>query len=370
MSKFFIKPKIEFGEDSLKYLKNLKGDFFIVTDKSMVSLKLVDKVIEFLPKNSNILIFDEVTPNPTVDIIEKGLKKLVFFNPDVVIALGGGSPIDACKGMLYFSKKLSEKITLKESSFIAIPTTSGTGSEVTSYSVITDGNKKIALANDEMLPDTALLNPEFMKTLPQKIIADTGMDVFTHALEAYVSKVSNPFTDGMALESLKLLNNNLLKHYNDANDIKPRKNVQYASCLAGIAFNNSSLGLNHSLAHTIGAKFHLSHGRANAILLPYIIEVNTNANERYNNLSKELDLVDFLNLNEGKTKLLKYIKNLKKLLGIETSLKEINIDFNEFKENIPQMLEEIKKDICTEYNPNFLRDEDLVRLLLKAYFGE
>ncbi|WP_297407469.1 1-propanol dehydrogenase PduQ [uncultured Cetobacterium sp.] len=361
MKNFYIKPKIEFGENSLNFLKNnVNGKVFIVTDKSMVTLKLVDKITELLPKNSLVKIFDEVTPNPTTDVVEKGLKELVLFNPDVVIALGGGSPIDACKGMLYFGRKL--KITLNNKLFIAIPTTSGTGSEVTSYSVITEGNKKIALANEEMLPDIAILNPEFMKTLPKKIIADTGMDVFTHALEAYVSKVANPFTDAMALESLKLLNKNLVKHYNNAQDLEPRKNVQFASCLAGVAFNNSSLGINHSIAHTIGAKFHLSHGRANAILLPYIIKINENANERYEVLAKELNL-------EGKKSFVKYIENLKVTLGIEKSLSELNIDFQEFQNLIPEMLSEIKADICTEFNPNILTDEEYIKLLLKIYFG-
>nr|WP_307775482.1 1-propanol dehydrogenase PduQ [uncultured Cetobacterium sp.] len=367
---FFIKPKIEFGEDSLEFLKeNVCGTIFIVTDKSMVSLKLVDKIIEELPQGSKITIFDEVTPNPTTEIIEKGLKKMILANPDFVIALGGGSPIDACKGMLYFEKKLKDKITIKNRYFIAIPTTSGTGSEVTSYSVITEGNRKIALANDEMLPDVALLNPIFMKTLPQKIIADTGMDVFTHALEAYVSKVSNPFTNALALESLKLLRNNLVSHYENAQELEFRKNVQYASCLAGIAFNNSSLGINHSVAHTIGAKFHISHGRANAIILPYIIEVNSNANEKFNNLAKELNL-DVNYSKDGKTQLISYVQELKNIMKIENSLSELNIDFQEFKDMIPQMIKEIKEDICTEFNPNILTEEEFVKLLLNIYFGK
>ncbi|MEG0299942.1 1-propanol dehydrogenase PduQ [Cetobacterium sp.] len=372
MEEFFIKPKIKFGVDSLDYLKNLVAKrYFIVTDSSMVQLKLIDKVLEKLPKDSKIEIFSEVTPNPTVEIIEKGLKKLIQFDPECVIALGGGSPIDACKGMLYFEKKVVKECfggTELNRHFIAIPTTSGTGSEVTSYSVISSGENKIALANEEMLPNIAILNPEFMKSLPPKIIADTGMDVLTHSLEAYISLKANPFTSSLAIEAIKLVKENLLVHYKNPLELSQREKIQYASCLAGIAFNNSSLGINHSVAHTIGAKFHISHGRANAIVMPYIIQVNKNAWQNYANISKELGY-KFSNISEGKDCFLKFVEELKKEMKIEESLNQVGIEFSDFKLKIPSLIRDIKKDICTEYNPEILSDEDYVKLLLKIYFG-
>lgn len=372
MREYFIKPKIKSGEDSLDCLKTLKcSSYLIVTDKAMVDLKIVDKILEKLPKDSKVKIFKDVTPNPTVEIVERGVKEIVYFSPQCIIGLGGGSPIDACKGILYFNLKIEDELKIKREKpyFIAIPTTSGTGSEVTSYSVITKGDKKIALANEEMLPDLAILNPEFMKTLPSKIIADTGMDVLTHALEAYVSTIATPFTDSSAKEAIKIIKENLVNHFNNPQLLLPRENVQYASCMAGIAFNNSSLGINHSVAHSIGAKFHISHGRANAIIMPYIIEVNTKAWKKYSELAKLLDFNPIDNEN-GKNLFNGFVKKLKENLGIEKSLKDLGINFEEFKIKIPEILEDIKGDICTEYNPNRLTDEDYIKLLLKIYFGE
>lgn len=370
MEEFSIKPIIKFGEDSLECLREEKfSKYFIVTDRSMVELKLIDHIIGKLNHNCRIEIFSEVEPNPSVETIEKGLKRMYRFDPDCVIALGGGSPIDACKGMLYFGYKLQKELNReKKMKFIAIPTTSGTGSEVTSYSVITKGSKKIALANNQMLPDVALLNPEFMKTLPKKIIADTGMDVLTHAIEAYVSKKRNPFTNSMAIEAIKLIYKNLLEHYGDALKLKPREKVQYASCMAGIAFNNSSLGINHSVAHTLGAKLHIPHGRANAIVMPYIIEANSGAQNLYAKIARELGL-PASNCEEGKNSLRILTELFKEQMDIPVSLQEMGISFEEYKKLIPEFLMDIKNDICTEYNPNKFSDEEYIQLLLRIYFG-
>lgn len=372
MREYFIKPKIKSGEDSLDCLKNLKySSYLIVTDKAMVDLKIVDKILEKLPKDSKVKIFKDVTPNPTAEIVERGLKEMVYFSPQCVIGLGGGSPIDACKGVLYFNLKIEDELNIKKEKpyFIAIPTTSGTGSEVTSYSVITVGNKKIALANEKMLPDLAILNPEFMKTLPSKIIADTGMDVLTHALEAYVSTISTPFTDASAKEAIKIIKENLVNHFKNPQLLSPREKIQYASCMAGMAFNNSSLGINHSISHSIGAKFHISHGRANAIVMPYVIEANTKAWEKYSELSKLLEF-NPTDIESGKNLFNNFIKKLKENLDIEKGLRDLGIDFEEFKNKIPEILSDIKVDICTEYNPNRLSDEEYIKLLLNIYFGE
>ena len=220
-----------------------------------------------------------------------------------------------------------------------------------------------------MLPDVALLNTAFLSGLPAKVVADTGMDVLTHSIEAYVSTNANPFSSSFAMKSIKLIFENLVAHYNDRKIQGPKENVQFASCLAGIAFDNSSLGINHSIAHTVGAKFHIAHGRANAIIMPYVIEVNTEANRKYFEISRELGLPSDT-IEEGKYSLLSFVRILKEKLAIEKSLKDYGVDFEAFKREIPSMLEDIKKDICTQYNPNKLTDEEYVRLLLKIYFGE
>lgn len=371
MKSFGIKPDIKFGEDSLSFLNNLPyKKYLIVTDKMMVELKLIDKVIDNLNSDCKIKVFDKVEPNPTTEIVTEGVLEYIDFEPDCVIALGGGSPIDACKGILYFGDKVLNLLeNKKDRMFIAIPTTSGTGSEVTSYSIITNGNSKIALMEESMLPDVALLNPDFMKTLPKKVVADTGLDVLTHALEAYVSKNSNMFTDAMALEAIKSVFKDLLPHYEDRMVLSHRENIQKSSCMAGVAFNNSSLGINHSIAHSIGAKFHIPHGRANAIVLPYVIEVNTNAYDRYSELAKILGL-PVTNKEDGTKAFKMLVELLKEKMEVQKSLKELGIEFDEFKQKIPAIIEDIKKDVCTEYNPNQLTDEEYIKLLIKIYFGE
>lgn len=370
MKEFVVKPSIKYGETSLEMLKTLPyRKFFIVTDKVMVELEIINKIIDNLPNNCEIKTFDKVLPNPTIEIVGEGIEEYVKFEPDCVIALGGGSPIDACKGILYFGDKIFKALNVKkERMFIAVPTTSGTGSEVTSYSVITDKDRKIALANDDMLPNVAILNPDFMTTLPKKVVADTGMDVLTHALEAYVSKNSNSFTSSLAFGAIKIIAENLLSHYENRAILQPRERVQQASCMAGIAFNNSSLGINHSIAHTIGAKFHIPHGRANAIVLPYVIEVNNNADEKYAELAEMLGFVKERSF--GKQAFQIFVRVLREKMEIPNCLKDMGICFEEYRRAIPEMLKDIRKDICTEYNPNSFTDEEYAKLLLKVYFGK
>lgn len=373
MNEFKLKPSIIYGEDSLDYLKKLKSKkVFIVTDKVMVQLKIVNKVTDiFNSLNIPVVIFDQVEPNPTVETVEKGLKMMIEAEADTIIGFGGGSPIDACKAMLYFQLKFYEALNVNNSKpmFIAIPTTSGTGSEVTSYSVITNNSSKIALSRDEMLPDVAILNPAFTKTLPKPVIADTGIDALTHAIEAYVSNKRSPFTNSMAIEAIELLYKNLLKHYSNVEELSYRMNVQQASCLAGIAFNNSSLGINHSLAHTIGGKFHISHGRSNAIILPYVIYENMKViPEIYAEISQKVGLPS-RSLEEGCAALIIFVKEINKLMGVQNSFKEFGVKESEFLGYIPTMIEDIKKDICTENNPKKLTDKEYEDLLKKVYYG-
>lgn len=373
MNEFKLKPSIIYGEDSLDYLKKIKSKkVFIVTDKVMVQLKIVNRVTDiFNSLNIPVVIFDQVEPNPTVDTVEKGLKMMIEADADTIIGFGGGSPIDACKAMLYFQLKFYETLNVNKNkpTFIAIPTTSGTGSEVTSYSVITNNSSKIALSRDEMLPDVAILNPVFTKTLPKPVIADTGIDALTHSIEAYVSNKRNSFSNSMAIEAIELLYKNLIKHYSNVEELSYRMNVQNASCLAGIAFNNSSLGINHSLAHTIGAKFHISHGRSNAIILPYVMYENMKViPEIYAEISQKVGL-PARNTEEGCAALIIFVKEINKLMGVQNSFKEFGVKEDEFLANIPTMIADIKKDICTENNPKKLTDKEFEDLLKKVYYG-
>ncbi len=373
MNEFKLKPSIIYGEDSLDYLKKIKSKkVFIVTDKVMVQLKIVNRVTDiFNSLNIPVVIFDQVEPNPTVDTVEKGLKMMIEADADTIIGFGGGSPIDACKAMLYFQLRFYETLNVNKNkpTFIAIPTTSGTGSEVTSYSVITNNSSKIALSRDEMLPDVAILNPVFTKTLPKPVIADTGIDALTHSIEAYVSNKRNSFSNSMAIEAIELLYKNLIKHYSNVEELSYRMNVQNASCLAGIAFNNSSLGINHSLAHTIGAKFHISHGRSNAIILPYVMYENMKViPEIYAEISQKVGL-PARNTEEGCAALIIFVKEINKLMGVQNSFKEFGVKEDEFLANIPAMIADIKKDICTENNPKKLTDKEFEDLLKKVYYG-
>ena len=366
MEIFEANTEIHVGDEFSKIIDKIKvKKAFIVTDSIMYKLGMTKKFENiFRKKNIEYKIFDEVEVDPSFEVVNKALDKVIDFLPNVIVALGGGSSLDTAKAIKYFVKKSDLSIPL-----IALPTTSGTGSEVTSYSVVTKGEHKIALADEKMLPDVALLNTVFLNGLPAKVVADTGMDVLTHSIEAYVSTNANPFSSSFAMKSIKLIFENLVAHYNDRKIQGPKENVQFASCLAGIAFDNSSLGINHSIAHTVGAKFHIAHGRANAIIMPYVIEVNTEANRKYFEISRELGLPSDT-IEEGKYSLLSFVRILKEKLAVEKSLKDYGVDFETFKREIPSMLEDIKKDICTQYNPNKLTDEEYVRLLLKIYFGE
>ena len=301
MQWFKIPDKIYFEAGSIQYLEKMPNitRAFIVTDQSMVKLGYIDKILYHLRKRQEYVhseIFSEVESDPSFDTINKGVKMMNEFKPDVVIAVGGGSPIDAAKGMWLFYEhpdadadgmklkfmdirkrtykfpKLGEKAKM-----VAIPTTSGTGSEVTSFAVITDkqNNKKYPLADYELTPDVAIVDPDLVMSLPKKITADTGMDVLTHAIESYVSNMASDYTDGLAEKAAELVFKNLREAYNNGNNKVAREKMHNASTIAGMAFTNAFLGINHSIAHKMGAEFHLAHGRINAILLPYVIRYNS-----------------------------------------------------------------------------------------------
>jgi len=410
MQWFKIPPKIYFEYGSIQYLEHMPNisRAFIVTDPMMIKLGFIDKVLYYLRKRKihcHCEIFSDVEPDPSVETINRGVASMNSFNPDVIIALGGGSAIDAAKGMWLFYEHPDvsfEGLKLKfldirkrafqfpnlgkRAQLVAIPTTSGTGSEVTSFAVITDksnGNIKYPLADYELTPDVAIIDPQFVRSMPKSITADTGMDVLTHALEAYVSVLASDFTNGLAIKAIELVFKYLPRSYRDANDDVAREKMHNASCIAGMAFTNAFLGINHSLAHKLGGEFHIPHGRANAVLLPYVVSYNSQkptkfatfpkygkfvADYRYAQISRYLGLGgdneadQILNLIEA-------IKNLMKELNMPMTIAECGVNEAEFMLKLPTLSENAFEDQCTIANPRYPLISELQEIYRKAYYG-
>ncbi|HJH61488.1 MAG TPA: bifunctional acetaldehyde-CoA/alcohol dehydrogenase [Bacteroidetes bacterium] len=412
MQWFKVPPKIYFEYGSVQYLEKMDdiSRAFIVTDPTMVQLGYVDKVLYYLRKRAQYChskIYSDVEPDPDVETIRRGVAEMQNFNPDVIIALGGGSAIDAAKGMwLFFEHPETTFDGIKQkfmdirkrvvkfpklgskAKFVAIPTTSGTGSEVTAFAVITDrknGNVKYPLTDYALRPDVAIIDPQFVTSLPKSATADTGLDVLTHALEAYVSNMANDYTDGLCLQAIDLVFSYLKRAYdNGAKDLKAREKMHNASCIAGMAFTNAFLGLNHSMAHKLGGEYHIPHGRANALLLPYVIAYNASkpdkfaifpkyeyfvADERYAKVARFLGM-------GGKTtqdsvnNLIAAIRKLMKDMNMPMSIKECGIDENIFMSNLRGLAERAHEDQCTGANPRYPLIEDIIEIYKKAYYGE
>ena len=409
MQWFKVPEKIYFEAGSIQYLEKMPdiSRAFIVTDPSMVELGYVDKILYYLRKRKEYVhseIFSDVESDPSFDTIHRGVKLMQEFKPDVVIALGGGSPIDAAKGMWLFYEhpeadpegmKLKfmdiRKRTYKfpklgiKSKMVAIPTTSGTGSEVTSFAVITDKNqnKKYPLADYELTPDVAIVDPDLVMSLPKTITADTGMDVLTHAIESYVSNMASDYTDGLAEKAVELVFKNIREAYNNGSNKEAREKMHNASTIAGMAFTNAFLGINHSLAHKIGAEFHLPHGRINAILLPYVIRYNSQmptkfvsfpkyeyfiADQKYADLSRRMNFPAYTN-EEGVNSLIEEIKKLNNDLNIPKSFKEAGIDDQEFLAKVDILADRAFEDQCTTANPRLPLVSELKQILLDSYYG-
>jgi len=411
MQWFKVPGKIYFEAGSTSYLSKMPGisKAFIVTDPAMRELGYVDKVLYYLRKRPDYVhceIFDQVEPDPSLDTVLKGVEEINKFKPDVIIALGGGSAIDAAKGMWLFYedpdadfKNMSLKFldirkrtykfpTLGEKAkFVAIPTTSGTGSEVTSFAVISDKkeNKKYPLADYELTPDVAIIDPEFVMTVPKNATAWTGMDVLTHAIEAYVSVLASDFTDALAIHAIDLVFRYLMVSYDEgANNPIAREKMHNASTIAGMAFTNAFLGINHSLAHKLGGEYHIPHGCANAILLPHVIRYNGvecptkftsfPKYESYIVADKIFELMKKLGKNptskaEAVEMLAREVEELNRHLNIPATLKEYGIDEQDFLSKVHILADLAFGDQCTTANPRLPLVSELEELYLKAYYG-
>lgn len=410
MQWFKVPEKIYFEAGSIAYLEKMPDieRAFIVTDEGMVKLGYVDKILYHLRKRLKYVhseIFSAVESDPSFDTIMKGVEAMKSFKPDVIIALGGGSPIDAAKGMWLFYEhpdadpeglklkfmdirkrtykfpKLGEKCKM-----VAIPTTSGTGSEVTSFAVITDKhkNKKYPLADYELTPDVAIVDSDLVMSLPKSVTADTGMDVLTHALEAYVSNMASDYTDGLAEKAAELVMGNLEVAYNDGTNKHAREKMHNASTIAGMAFTNAFLGVCHSMAHKIGAEFHLPHGRINAILLPYVIKYNSSkptkfvsfpkyeyfiADKKYYTIAKKAGL-QANSVEEGVNSLIQKVQEMNKNMNIPKSFKDAGIEEKEFLEKVDMLADRAYEDQCTTANPRVPLVSEIKQMLLDSYYGK
>src|SRR6056297_4326028 len=380
MKSFMIPHEIQFSEDSLDYLSTLKGDkaVLVTGGSSMRRFGFLDKAQELLSKaDIESIIIDGVEPNPSVKTVIKGKNLMLDFEPDWVIAIGGGSALDAAKIMWAFYEhpdlEFEEIIEVgsipelrNKAKFIAIPSTSGTASEITAFSVITDTEKKIKypIVSPEIIPDVAIVDPQIPATMPSHITANTGMDVMAHAVESLVSTNASDYTDPYAVRAIDLVFKYLPKAIQNGDDMEAREKMHNASTMAGMAFSNSSLGIIHSLAHKIGGELHITHGLANAILLPYVIEYNYEAAK-----DKFTYIEDFLGIDS----LADAISDLNEEVGIPSSFKDIDwldYDDQDFEEILDRMSKNALEDPCSLTNPEEPTVEDLKEIYKKAYYNK
>ncbi|MEY8001381.1 1-propanol dehydrogenase PduQ [Clostridium sp. Mt-5] len=381
MSDFKVQTQVYFGNNPLQRLSEFKNErVFIVTDPFMIKSGTINMITDELIKaNAEYLVFSDITPDPSTEVVVKGSETMIKFNSNIIIALGGGSAIDSAKAIKYFSSKIKKTNNDEKIKFVAIPTTSGTGSEVTDFSVITNtkNNIKSTLVTEELLPDEAILDADLVRTVPDFVTADTGMDVLTHAIESYVSTKANDFTDALSEKAVKLVFENILKVYKNGNDLEARKKMHNASCMAGMAFNNASLGLNHGMAHTIGARYHISHGRSNAIILSHVIEYNANimdfnssqytkTAQRYAYLANIIGMPS-TSIRQAVRNLMDAIKDLLKNMNIPDSLREFGVPKEEFHNSLEEMAQIAIEDRSTSTNPRKPKKEDVKKLFEDIY---
>ena len=375
MKEFEVKTKVFFGTGSLNYLKEFQNrKIFIVTDPFMVKSGIIDRILQPLSEGS-YTIFSDVVPDPPMELVVSGVSQVLEYRPDVMIALGGGSSIDAAKAIMQFAKQIGGYGKML---FVAIPTTSGTGSEVTSFAVITDKGKgvKYPLVSDELLPDIAILEPELVKSVPPAIVADTGLDVLTHAIEAYVSTKATDFSDAFAEKAVKLVFEYLLRSYQNSEDVIAKEKMHNASCLAGIAFNLASLGLNHAIAHNIGGKLHIPHGRTNAILLPYVIDYNANITgysmREYSEAAKKYaKLANLIGIQGSNPRILvkAFIQEIEKIMHamkMPRKLTDCKVSQEEVASVVDQIAIGALEDACYETNPRTITKEAIIELIKKV----
>jgi len=398
-----VPKEIYFNFGCLEYLRDIVAEnVVIVTDPMMVKIGNVDKVVRLLENVQHVRVFSDVEPDPSVDTVMAGKAFLDLYQPEYIIALGGGSPIDAAKGMWLFYEHPDtrfEDLKLKfadirkrtyrlpslggKCKLIAVPTTSGTGSEVTAFAVITDKENdiKYPLADYALTPTVAIVDPELAMTMPPSVTADTGFDVLTHAIEAYVSVCATDYTDPLALQAIKLVFEYLQRACENGNDRVAREKMHNASCIAGLAFTNAFLGINHSLAHILGNRFRIPHGRANAVLLPHVIAYNASTPTKFTSFPnyekfiadrKYAEIADAVgvegdSVQERVRNLIERIRSLMTAVGIPLTLRDAGVDRQEFMLQVLDMACIAFDDQCTGANPRYPLVRELESIYRQAY---
>lgn len=410
MQWFKVPSKIYFEKDAIEYIRQMRDvhKVVIVTDRVMVELGYVKKVTDQLNLRRNHVVyqlFTDVEADPSIETVKKGYQLMKSFQPDTIIAIGGGSPMDAAKAMWLFYENpdvdfndLKQKFMDirkrafrypdlgRKSKLVCIPTTSGTGSEVTPFAVITDEkeSKKYPLADYSLTPTVAIVDPALTLTQPKSVTADTGMDVLTHAVESFVSVLANDYTDALAIQSVKMVFQYLKRAYDNGNDFEAREKMHNASTMAGMAFGNAFLGISHSMAHKVGGRYHIPHGRINAILLPHVILYNGTvpsklstwpkykyytADEKYTELAKAIGL-NPKTKEEGVKMFAKACYDLAKSVGIEMSFKLQNVEEKDFLNHSENLAYLAYEDQCSTANPRLPMVADMKVILENAFYGK
>ncbi len=377
-STFSVPREIIFGEGALEHLSKLEGKkaTIVTGGSSMKRSGFLDKAKSLLEKaGMEVQIIDGVEPDPSIETCKRGGQQMADFGPDWIVAMGGGSSLDASKVMWVFYEHpewdFMELVRFNfpqlrtKARLVCIPSTSGTASEITAFTVITDTTNEIKypIVSPQIVPDIAILDPALPATMPAKITANTGMDVMTHAVEAYVSTAASAYTDPYALEAIKLVFENLENAYKNGDDMTARFNMHNASTIAGMAFSNCSLGIVHSMAHKIGGIYHLTHGEANAIMLPYIIEYNKRECPKYAEIEKALGIDNLENA----------IRDLNRRVGISATIKDGKntvIEEESFIAHLDLMSKNAFEDACTLTNPRKTSAADIKKIYEASYCGK
>lgn len=380
MNGFYVPTKIYTGESAFDNLKKYPiHTICIICDPFVRTSGMINKPLGVLETMGAVChVFSDITPDPSTDVVSRGVSWILEKQPDTVMAMGGGSAIDAAKAISY----MYQQITGNERPLcIVVPTTSGTGSEVTNFAVITDSatHIKYPLLDDKLLPRIAILDPALVRSVPPRVTADTGMDVLTHAIEANVSTAATDFSDALAEKAIRLVRDYLPRAYHEGDDMEAREHMHNASCLAGVAFNHASLGINHSIAHVLGARLHIPHGRANAMVLPYVIEFNAHMDEKQfpadNRAAKIYAHIGII-INPGSytgpqavRNLTLAVNRLNNEFAIPATLREAGVEEKTFLAMVPEMADIALQDKCTLTNPRTVTKPQMEELMKRIYYG-
>ncbi len=373
-----------FGEDALESLEGMKGRrALVVTDKTIRGLGFVDTVIKHLKKaGMETKVFDEVEPEPSIENVMKGVEIAREFSPDWFVGLGGGSCMDAAKAMWVLYERpdlrihditpMTELGLRKKARLACIPTTSGTGSDATWAAVITDKQEsfKMELSSRELVADLSVVDPKLTLKMPPQLTAATGMDALTHAIEAYVCQWRNDFSDAMAIKAIQLVFKYLPRAYENGEDVEARERMHIAATMAGMAFSNSQVASTHAMGHAFGAVFHIPHGRAVGLFLPYVMEYSSKVvMNRFAEIAEAVGIKAKTG-EEATKRLIECIKDMRKKLKEPLSVKEMGISEEDYEARLDELVTKSCQSACTFVNPRVPGEEDYRRLFLYAFEGK